>query len=190
MPSRTPAGLGYPVRAISQGNLFYVHNFEPDRWPCGNPEIGFKDTDNSPTKQLIEESGTQDRYWQFAFGKRPAEELYDLAKDPDCVTNLMSNPASAAKATGLHEKLFTKLLRNKNDPRILGQGDVFDNYLSPRSAPGEQRKRRQIRYQRSEGIKVKEGEESRKGVAQQVVTPTINHHSSIRRHLRSRGFPY
>ena len=49
------------------------------------------------------------------------------------MTNLMSDPASAAKATGLREKLFAEL-KKQNDPRILGQGDVFDNYLSPRSA--------------------------------------------------------
>jgi arylsulfatase A-like enzyme len=129
----TPAGLGYPVRAIREGNLFYVHNFAPDRWPCGNPEIGFRDTDASPTKQLIEDRGPSDRYWQFAFGKRPAEELYDITKDPDCVMNLASDPEFAARAAALREKLFAEL-RAQNDPRILGQGDVFDNYLSPRTA--------------------------------------------------------
>ncbi|MDZ4852589.1 MAG: sulfatase [Pirellulaceae bacterium] len=152
----TPAGLGYPVRAIREGNLFYVHNFEPDRWPCGNPEIGFKDTDDSPTKQLIEKSGTQDRYWQFAFGKRPAEELYDLVKDPDCVTNLMSDAALKLKAGQMREKLFAEL-KKQNDPRIAGHGDVFDNYLSPRTASAE----KSLNAKKKEPKKTKKAEAKR-----------------------------
>ena len=46
---RWPAGLGYPARAIRRGSLFYVHNFAPDRWPCGDPELGLADTDAGPT---------------------------------------------------------------------------------------------------------------------------------------------
>jgi N-sulfoglucosamine sulfohydrolase len=128
----TPAGLGYPARAIREGSLFYVHNFAPDRWPCGNPELGLKDTDASPTKKLIEDSGPEDRFWQFAFGKRPAEELYDLSSDPDCVKNLATDPAFTEKSTALREKLMAEL-KKQNDPRVLGQGDVFDNYPSPRA---------------------------------------------------------
>ncbi len=49
----TPSGLGYPVRAIREGDLLYIHNFAPDRWPCGNPELGLMDTDASPTKAFL-----------------------------------------------------------------------------------------------------------------------------------------
>ena len=91
----TPSGLGYPVRAIREGDLFYIHNFAPDRWPCGNPELGLKDTDASPTKSFISELGEEDRFWQMSFGKRPQVELFDLAKDPDCVNNLANDEAYA-----------------------------------------------------------------------------------------------
>jgi len=130
----SPAGLGYPARAIRQGDFFYVHNFAPDRWPCGNPEVGFKDTDASPTKQLIEDSGPENESWQHAFGKRPADQLFDLSKDPDCVNNLAADPAFVTKATALRNALLVEL-KKQNDPRVLGQGDVFDNYLSPRAKP-------------------------------------------------------
>jgi arylsulfatase A-like enzyme len=123
----TTAGLGYPVRAIRQGDFLYIHNFAPDRWPCGNPELGLKDTDAGPTKKLIDESGQKDKFWQFCFGKRPAEELFDLSKDPDCVTNLAAEPAHRERAAAMKEKLFAQLKR-QDDPRILGKGDVFDNY--------------------------------------------------------------
>ncbi len=132
----SPAGLGYPARAIRSGNLFYVHNFAPDRWPCGNPDLGFKDTDASPSKTLAMESGEKDPFWQHAFGKRPAEQLFDLARDPDCVTNLASHPDFATNVVALREKLMSELMK-QNDPRALGLGDVFDQYLSPRTKTAE-----------------------------------------------------
>ena len=44
---------GYPVRAIVQGRYFYSINFKPERWPAGNPETGYLNTDGSPTKTEI-----------------------------------------------------------------------------------------------------------------------------------------
>lgn len=135
----TPSGLGYPVRAIREGDWFYIHNFAPDRWPCGNPELGLKDTDASPTKTFIGELGEQDRFWQMSFGKRPQSELFNLAKDPDCASNLATDEAHAAKATALREKLFAEL-KKQDDPRVLGKGDVFDNYDSPKAQSAKQKK--------------------------------------------------
>ncbi len=145
----SPAGLGYPARAIRRGDLFYVHNFAPDRWPCGNPELGTKDTDASPSKTLATESGEQDPFWQHAFGKRPAEQLFDLSKDPDCVVNLATNPSFAEKLATLHGTLMDEL-KKQNDPRALGQGEVFDHYLSPQSrtdeATAEKRKNQKAKH--------------------------------------------
>ncbi len=132
----SPAGLGYPARAIRIGSFFYIHNFAPDRWPCGDPELGAKDTDASPSKTLATESGEKNPFWQHAFGKRPAEQLFDLAHDPDCVVNLAANPAFAEKLDALRETLMSEL-KKQNDPRALGQGEVFDQYLSPRTKAGE-----------------------------------------------------
>ena len=44
---------GYPVRGIVKGNYFYSRNFKPHRWPAGNPETGYLNTDGSPTKTEI-----------------------------------------------------------------------------------------------------------------------------------------
>ncbi|MCC6508097.1 MAG: sulfatase [Pirellulaceae bacterium] len=128
----SPAGLGYPVRAIRSGNLFYVHNFKPDRWPCGDLDLGLKDTDASPSKTLAMDSGEKDPFWQHSFGKRPAEQLFDLARDPDCVTNLASTPDFARNVVALRQKLMSEL-KTQNDPRALDLGDVFDQYKSPRT---------------------------------------------------------
>jgi N-sulfoglucosamine sulfohydrolase len=75
-------GLGYPARGIRDANFLYGKNFVPDRWPCCDPDRGLSDTDAGPARDLIAASGEQDRYWQLCFGKRPAEEFYDLAGRP------------------------------------------------------------------------------------------------------------
>jgi arylsulfatase A-like enzyme len=87
----SPAGLGYPTRAIRAGSLFYVQNFAPERWPCGDVELGLKDTDASPSKTLIAERGASDPFWQHAYGKRPANSCSTSAKIP---TASPTSPAS------------------------------------------------------------------------------------------------
>jgi hypothetical protein len=84
-----PNDAGYPVRAIRTREWLYVRNFEPDRWPAGNPETGYRNVDDSPSKTFLI-SGF-DEYYRMSFGKRPAEELYDIRRDPDCVDNLARN---------------------------------------------------------------------------------------------------
>ncbi len=140
----SPTGLGYPIRALREGNLFYIHNFAPDRWPCGNPELGLLDTDNSPTKSLIQESGEKNEFWQFCYGFRPAEELYDLSKDADCIHNLAENSEYRQTAASMKDKLFG-LLTAQDDPRMAGKGDLFDNYpctKKPEGAPKAKKKRK------------------------------------------------
>jgi hypothetical protein len=68
----------------------------------------------------------------MAFGKRPEAELYDLKKDPDCVENVANDQTYSASATVLRDKLFAEL-KKQNDPRLLGKGEIFDDYISPKS---------------------------------------------------------
>ena len=32
-----PHDVGYPIRGIHQGDWLLIKNFEPSRWPAGNP---------------------------------------------------------------------------------------------------------------------------------------------------------
>ena len=124
-----PGDVGYPVRAIRTKDFLYVHNFEPDRWPCGNPETNFQDTDDSPTKSLVlklKDPGDY-KFFDLSMGKRPSEELYDLHADAGCVKNIAGRPDLAAKKAELWQQL-QKQLKEQQDPRILGKGDVFDHY--------------------------------------------------------------
>jgi arylsulfatase A-like enzyme len=120
---------GYPVRCIRTKEFLYVRNFAPDRWPAGNPETGFTNIDSSPTKALILDQHKQghDRYYALAMGKRPAEELFRVEQDPDCLHNLADDPDYAEIKAKLWAELKATLER-QGDPRIAGQGDVFDTY--------------------------------------------------------------
>ncbi|MBX3744412.1 MAG: sulfatase [Verrucomicrobiae bacterium] len=125
-----PRDEGYPVRAILHDRMLYLRNFQPGRWPAGNPETGYLDCDGSPTKTLILESrraDPDDPHWALCFGHRPAEELYNLRDDPDCLHNLAGLPAHAATKAALEARLV-EALRAQEDPRILGDGDIFDRY--------------------------------------------------------------
>lgn len=121
--------LGYPVRCVRTPTHLYVRNFAPDRWPAGNPETGYTNMDSSPTKRRILELHDQgeSHYWQLSCGKRPAEELYDIIADPHCVNNLAQVPEHAELKADLWKDLEQEL-RRSGDPRIKGEGDVFEGY--------------------------------------------------------------
>jgi arylsulfatase A-like enzyme len=120
---------GYPVRCIRTPQYLYVKNFAPDCWPAGNPETGYTNCDGSPTKDRILELHEQGNnfYYDLSFGKRPAEELFDIIKDPYCMENLSGKPEFATLKETLWNELQTKL-KETNDPRIFNQGEVFDRY--------------------------------------------------------------
>jgi arylsulfatase A-like enzyme len=148
--------LPYPMRALRTREYVYVRNFAPDRWPLGSPGaadgagppnlqaletntfLAYADMDASPTKAWLvahQDDPQWKWHYQFAFGKRPAEELYDLSKDPDQVNNVAADPAYAKRKQELAGKL-QKLLVDAGDPRVTGDGQTFDR--PPFSDPVEQ----------------------------------------------------
>ena len=122
-----PNDQGYPVRAIRTPDYLYIRNYEPDRWPGGNPETGYTDCDNSPTKTLI--TSEFDKFYRLSFGKRPAEELYRVSQDPDCIKNLAADPSLQDLKQSLSAEMETSLRRDE-DPRMFGRGEIFESYQS------------------------------------------------------------
>lgn len=122
--------VGYPARAIRTDQYFYVHNYKPYRWPAGDPEYYYMNCDNSPTKTYLtglDENEEDYGFYLSAFGKRPADALYDIKKDPDCVNNLADLPEYQKIVEELRTKM-NKVLTEQKDPRVLGNGDIFDYY--------------------------------------------------------------
>lgn len=126
-----PHDWGYPVRAIVKNDALYLRNYEPSRWPAGNPETGYLNTDGSPTKTDILQArreGRDTRFWDLAFGKRAAEELYDLKQDPHALTNLTADPRHRTRKEQLRQHMEREL-RAQGDPRQFGRGGIFDRYV-------------------------------------------------------------
>jgi hypothetical protein len=125
-----PHDWGYPIRGIVKGDLLFLQNFKVDRWPGGNPETGYLNCDGSPTKTEILKARkipSQRKYWMSSFGKRPVYELYNIRKDPECMTNLADDPASRLLLAELRQQLLFELAQQQ-DPRTVADGDIFDRY--------------------------------------------------------------
>ena len=127
--------LSYPARAVRTGQFLYIRNFRPDRWPAGDPEtwqaVGpFGDCDGSPSKEFIlthRDDPPFAKFFQLTFGKRPAEELYDLAKDPHQTTNVADRSEYAAAKKKLRTAL-DRWMRDTKDPRAISDDDRWDRY--------------------------------------------------------------
>ena len=132
--------LPYPQRAIRTKDYLYIINFEPDRWPMGNPDglddvntvppeyesiqwnthAVFTDFDASPTKAWMIYNRA-DAYvkplFDLAFGKRTYEELYDLKEDSHYMKNVAYDEKYSGTKKSLKDRLM-KTLEEYNDPRV------------------------------------------------------------------------
>ena len=96
---------GYPCRASRTHQFLYIRNFKPERWPAGTPHYEkasisrawLADCDNGPTKTYMVNNRDKDAHhrklYELSFGKRPADELYDLSKDPHQLNNVAGEAA-------------------------------------------------------------------------------------------------
>lgn len=141
--------LPYPQRALRTPDYLFILNFKPDRSPMGDPgqldadattltentHAGFADMDSSPTKAwLIGEHNNPQwkRHFDWAFGKRPREELYVISKDPHEVKNVADDPDYATIRDQMRERLMAELARTK-DPRLKNDGAFFET--APMAGP-------------------------------------------------------
>ena len=138
--------LPYPQRCLRTKDHLYIRNFAPERWPLGSPlgltadsapdaaalsnntYAAFADMDASPTKAWLV-AHRHDPQWKwhydYAFAKRPAEELFDLRSDPDQITNVAADATYAAIKAELSQRLM-QTLTEVGDPRVTGDGQTFE----------------------------------------------------------------
>jgi len=136
--------LPYPHRALRTKDYLYIRNFAPERTPMGDPPakgetpspatwesntmVGYADMDAGPTKAwLVAHQHDPSWKWHFdyAFGKRPAEELYDLKTDPDQVKNVATDAAYSAVRTEMADRLI-RTLTEAGDPRVVENDCRFE----------------------------------------------------------------
>ncbi len=129
-----PDGLTYPIRSMHKDDWVLIHNFEPDRYPAGNPDFVttfqgiYGDVDAGPTRTYMlnrQNDPAMKGLFAHSFGKRPALELYDLKKDPFQQKNLALDKACAGRVETLKAELF-KYLRDTDDPLMRGESPWDD----------------------------------------------------------------
>ena len=155
--------LPYPQRAIRTPDFLYIVNFHPERYPLGDPyrldsgqpptekqiteetRVTLPDEDAGPTKAWLVgvRSDPQWRsHFEWVYGKRQREELYDLRKDPQQTKNVATDPAYDSQRADLEKRLITELT-STGDPRVKDDGKFFET--PPMSGPLEQPRRNQNR---------------------------------------------
>ena len=144
--------LSYPQRCLRTQQFLYIHNFKPERWPAG-PAQKYDKAAYDPSGRLVsstlgaEHGGYHDidacpsltflinqrrdpeiaRFLALAVDRRPADELFDIKKDPACLNNLATDPKFADTLKELKTQLM-KSLEETQDARVTGNGDVWESY--------------------------------------------------------------
>ena len=111
----------YPMRAIRTRTHSYILNLA---YPLDYPIAG--DVAGSPSWKAIsaDQSIRLGKRTQAAYLKRPAEELYDLTRDPDEVVNVIGHPAHAEALADLRQRML-KMRTATRDPWLAGQTDPY-----------------------------------------------------------------
>jgi N-sulfoglucosamine sulfohydrolase len=111
----------YPMRCIRTRTHNYILNLA---YQLPYPIAG--DVAGSPSWKAIaaDPSARIGKRTQAAYLQRPAEELYDLARDPDELNNVAADPAYAGVKAALAERLRAVRATTK-DPWLAGQTDPY-----------------------------------------------------------------
>jgi N-sulfoglucosamine sulfohydrolase len=132
----------YPQRSLRTKKFLYTKNFKPERWPAGAPQkyekdgrLGamhdaYHDIDACPTQDFLVENRNDPvigKYFHLAVDKRPEEEFYDIVNDPDCLNNLANDPKYREELLK-HRYQFGGYLMQTADPRVTGNGDIYETY--------------------------------------------------------------
>ena len=124
------------MRAIRTLDYLYIRNYEPERWPAGDPDFNariqgyYGDVDQTESKWYIlahKDEPEMKVYFDRIFAKRPPEELFDVKADPDQMHNLAANPKYAEVKKRMSEAL-TATLKSTKDPRESGGIPMWDSY--------------------------------------------------------------
>jgi uncharacterized sulfatase len=124
--------VGYPMRAMRTDQYLYIRNFHPGRFPGGDDPARNQDNDRGPAKTFVvthKDDPAIKPFYERAYGRRPAEELYDLVKDPGQLSNVADDQAYAQVRPALQAELERWMTAVHDPRRPKGPDpDVFDRY--------------------------------------------------------------
>lgn len=136
------SGQRNPMRAVENRRFLYIFN----PWSDGR-RVMFSATNETKTHKRMTELA-QDNV-QIAsrlnlLKHRVLEELYDIQKDPDCLVNLIADPAYQHEAETLRDAL-EQWLRDMQDPMLaalLGRSDpkIMAAYMHEQQLASKERK--------------------------------------------------
>ncbi len=133
--------MSYPQRMMRRGDYLVIWNAKPDREPAGQgqeivdgvpgaPHSAYYDIGPSAIKRELLARRNEPYFAPFfhlAVDKRPEWQFFNVAKDPECLIDLATNPKYAQRLASYQQQL-TDTLKNTGDPRVLGYGYVWEDY--------------------------------------------------------------
>ncbi len=133
--------LSYPQRMMRSGDYLTVWSAKPERHPAGAPRnivdgvlspphSAYFDIDDSMIKrELLARKDDQyvGEFFHLAVDKRPEWQFFNVKDDPECLHDLSTDPNHAVLFAG-YKKLLTYTLTDTGDPRVLGYGEVWEDY--------------------------------------------------------------
>jgi uncharacterized sulfatase len=133
--------MAYPQRMMRRGDYLVIWSLKPDRYPAGAPRriedgelspphSAYHDIDDSVNKRELL-AGRDDPYigkfFHLAVDKQPEWQFFNVAKDPECLNDLATDP-DHAELLAAYKQQLTATLKETGDPRALGYGHVWEDH--------------------------------------------------------------
>jgi len=133
--------LSYPQRMMRRGDYLVIWSAKPDLHPAGAPRhivdgelspahSAYFDIDDSMIKRELLAKWDDpyiSKFFHMAVNKRPEWQFYNVKDDPESLNDLSTDP-DHAKLFEEYKKQLTDTLTATGDPRVLGYGDVWEDY--------------------------------------------------------------
>lgn len=144
----------YPARAVRDGRWKYIRNLHPDWAFTTHIDLQQSRGDGLGQRAFFSEWERRARTDPAAaatlarYHRRPAEELYDLAADPDEQRNLAADPAHAAKLAELRQAVEGWMREQGDDgsvpvaPRLLSDPASYGAAGAEAEAKAAQKKKK------------------------------------------------
>lgn len=121
------------MRSVVDKRWLYIRNFRPDLPYVQRLDYMFKARGYQSWERMAAEGKLTPATAQF-WGEKPSEELYDMAADPDNVTNLAADPAHRETLDRMRAALKQHTLA-VNDNGFMPEGSEHEGYEASRK-PG------------------------------------------------------